>query len=62
MIMVVLLAAAEILQRQWHRQSVKDGRVVFEPEPPGWFERRCALLQCSWFSTTWRDAWPQASM
>ena len=43
------LAAAEILQRQWHRQSVKDGRVVFEPEPPGWFERRCAFLQCSWF-------------
>jgi len=43
------LTASEILPRQWYRQTVKDGRVVFELEPPGWFERRCALLKCSWF-------------
>jgi hypothetical protein len=43
------LSAAEILPRRWYRQSMKDGRFVFELEPPGWFERRCAVLKCSWF-------------
>ncbi len=43
------LTASGILARQWYRQSVKEGRYVFELEPPGWFERRCALLKCSWF-------------
>ncbi len=44
-----VLSAGELLTRQWHRQTVVDGRVIFQPEPPGWFERRCALLRCSWF-------------
>ena len=46
-----VLTAAEILNRQWYRQTVEDGRLVAEPEPPGWLERRCALLRCSWFAS-----------
>lgn len=45
------LTATEILSRRWYRHSVKGGRQVFDLEPPGWFERRCALLKCSWFHT-----------
>jgi hypothetical protein len=43
------LSAAELLRKEWYRHSVKNGQHVYELEPPGWFERRCALLQCSWF-------------
>src|SRR5260221_540692 len=43
------LSAAELLRKEWYRHSVRNGQHVYELEPPGWFERRCALLQCSWF-------------
>src|SRR6266581_7932580 len=44
-----VLSASEILTRVWHRQWMHDGRWMVEPEPPGWFERRCGALKCSWF-------------
>jgi hypothetical protein len=40
---------AKLLADSWYTRTVVDGRDVWELEPPGWFDRFCAHLECPWF-------------
>ena len=40
----------EILEHRPHILSkTSTGKTHYEQEPPGWFERKCAEANCSWF-------------
>ena len=43
--------AAQIIarEREGFRNILKDGKIRYEPEPSGWFDRQCGLLDCPWF-------------